>query len=123
MKKILYKNGHTRKKILLVRVPGIEYGTFNKDIRSLAVAGLVLPLGITYLASTIRASANYDVHILDLYAEYYEECISEYRKEPDRLLALLKASLIDHIASYRPDIIGFSAVFMFQHPLIKFCQG
>jgi anaerobic magnesium-protoporphyrin IX monomethyl ester cyclase len=107
------------KKILLVRVPEIEYGSKNVDLRSASVSGLTVPLGISYLASVVRKDGKHDAQILDLYAEYYKEFISNARTNPDEVLKISKKALVDAISGYKPDILGFSALFLFQHDLVK----
>jgi len=107
------------KKILLIRVPEIEFKTRNVDLRSIAVSGLTVPLGVTYLASVIRKEGHHDVQILDLYVEYYKEFIDQAKSNPSGILALSKEAIINAVSKYKPDIVGFSALFLFQHNLVK----
>jgi anaerobic magnesium-protoporphyrin IX monomethyl ester cyclase len=106
-------------KILLVRVPEIEISSKRTDLRSVSIGSLTIPLGITYIASAIRNQNHHDVNILDLYAECYEIFISECVSDPFKLITLSKNILANAILQYRPDIVGFSAPFLFQHNLVK----
>ncbi|MCP5125052.1 MAG: cobalamin B12-binding domain-containing protein [Gammaproteobacteria bacterium] len=105
--------------VLLIRIPEIEYNIKNNDVRSFTVSGLVVPLGVTYLASVIRDKSDYAVKILDLYADHYEEYISRFATDPQYLLELSLRSISCEIEACKPVIIGFSAVFNFQHELAK----
>jgi anaerobic magnesium-protoporphyrin IX monomethyl ester cyclase len=107
------------KRILLVRVPEIEYNAKSVDLRNISIGGLTVPLGVTYLASVIRKNGHHDVAILDLYADHYKEFISQARIDPPGILKISRDALIKEISSYKPDIVGFSALFLFQHNLVK----
>jgi len=107
------------KKILFIRVPEIEYNEQSTDVRNVSVASLTIPLGITYLAAMIIQDGRYDVKILDLYAENYLDFISEHKEDPKNVLNISNKKIIEYISRYQPDIIGFSALFLFQHSLTK----
>lgn len=108
-----------RKKILLVRVPEIDLQSSKTDIRNVGITSLAVPLGISYVASVIRHKTNYDCQILDLYAEYYEVFTNECISNPSKIITISKNVLNDIITQYQPDIVGFSASFLFQHSLVK----
>ena len=108
-----------KNKILLVRVPEIETSIRKNDFRSVGIGSLTIPLGITYLSSVIRNQNHHDVQILDLYAEYYELYISDCVSDPFKLITLSKKILSNTILQYRPDVVGFSAPFLFQHNFVK----
>lgn len=105
------------KSILLVRVPEIEFQAASGDLRSRSVAGLAVPLGVTYLASYIRDYSDYEVQILDLYAEDFLKYTS--RMEDSDVLNLATGKLLDAISFLKPEIIGFSALFLYQYNLVK----
>lgn len=107
------------KKILLIRVPEIEYKTQSTDVRNVGVASLTIPLGVTYLAAVIIRHGHHDVKILDLYAEYYLDFISEHNEDPKKVLNISNKKINEYISQYKPDIVGFSALFLFQHSLTK----
>lgn len=108
-----------RKKILLVRVPEVEFNPGVRDLRNTSIASLTVPMGITYLASVIKEDNKHDVQILDLYANHYEELVETLKTEPSKVLTLTTGSLTKALDDYKPDIVGFSAPFSFQHLLVQ----
>lgn len=108
-----------RKKILLVRVPEVEFNPGVHDLRNTSVGSLTVPMGITYIASVIKEIDQYDVQILDLYALHYEELVENLKNNPSKVLNLTNESLFKAIDDYNPDIVGFSAPFSFQHLLVQ----
>lgn len=108
-----------RERILLVRVPEVSFNAqFKGDVRSITASGLSVPLGITYIASVIRSKTGLDVRILDPYAERYHEFIREFRNNPEKVLSMATESVTEVIRDFRPEIVGFSAPFSFQHALV-----
>jgi magnesium-protoporphyrin IX monomethyl ester (oxidative) cyclase len=105
------------KSILLVRVPEIEFQAASDDLRSRSVAGLTIPLGVTYLAAYIRHYSDYEAQILDLYAEDFLKYTS--RMEDSDVLNLATGKLLDAISLLKPEVIGFSALFLYQYNLVK----
>jgi len=112
-----------KKKILLIRIPEVEYNLNKKDVRSLSVGSLTLPLGITYIASVIEKSKVFDVEILDLYAEKYEEFVTEFFSNPIDIMEKSKVCLLNVLSQYKPDVVGFSAPFLYQHHFVKELAG
>ncbi len=107
------------KRILLVRIPEVEIFSTSTDLRRVTVSSLTVPLGVTTLAAVIRRDSDWDVKIADIYAEHYEQFIGNFRKNPYDVVNIIKQSLGKTIESYQPRVIGFSALFLFQHALVK----
>jgi len=115
----MVKANSKRMKILLVRVPEIEFNSLSSDMRNISVSSISVPLGIAYISSVIRQDGNHDVQILDLYAKHYQKFISDFKTNPGEVLNIAKNDIMGAIDEYKPDIVGFSAVFNFQHALVK----
>lgn len=107
------------KKILLVRVPEVDCNFKQNDLRTVGISGLTVPLGVTYLASVIRSEGTHDVSVLDLYAEYYKMFINKCVGNSLKVIDISGEVLTNAIKHYDPDIVGFSASFLFQHTLVK----
>lgn len=108
-----------KRKVLLIRVPEVDFRPESGDLRSATVGSLMVPLGITSLAAVIRERGEEEVFVFDLYAETYQICLEAYHHDPDRLLATLLEELCRKIAEVEPDLVGLSAVFLFQHRLVQ----
>jgi magnesium-protoporphyrin IX monomethyl ester (oxidative) cyclase len=109
-----------KKKILLVRVPEITIASRSQDLRASSVSVLSVPLAIAYLTSTIRKQNLYEVGALDLYPLLYNKikyCATE--RDYNGLIALLTNSILSEIENFKPDIVGFSGLFLFQHNIVK----
>ncbi len=106
------------KKILLVRVPEIQQVTDDTDYRSISVTKLMVPLGLPYLAAVIRDSGRHDVQLLDLYALDHEFYVHHSHRR-SQIVEKAAKRLLDVVDDYRPDIVGFSALFTFQHDLVQ----
>jgi len=105
-------------RILLVRVPEVELNSVD-DIRVTAASGLAVPLGPAYIASVIRNHGKYEVKILDLYLDLFETYAHSLDNDKSHMLELTRKALLDSIEIYRPSIIGFSALFSFQHNFVS----
>jgi radical SAM superfamily enzyme YgiQ (UPF0313 family) len=109
-----------KKRILLIRVPEIEINNESKDLRTQVIAGLSLPLGIAHLVAIIKKQNIYDVMVLDLFADYFKEVYTAIQtRSYDRMLSLLSQAIGNGIKDFKPDAVGFSALFLFQHYLTK----
>ncbi|HBC87158.1 MAG TPA: hypothetical protein DCZ94_09410 [Lentisphaeria bacterium] len=112
-------NNKSSSVFLLVRVPEIEYGIKTGDVRTSARSAIVIPLGFASLASTIREKTDYKVKAVDLYAELFDKLEDLRNKEESETLRLITESLFEYIGMHKPSVIGFSALYIFQHKLVK----
>ncbi|MFZ2405100.1 MAG: radical SAM protein [Methylobacter sp.] len=112
-----HRTDHIKPRILLVRVPEVELNS-SDDMRATAVSGLAVPLGPAYIASVIRNHGQYDVQILDLYLDLFETYAHSLDNDKSYILEITRKALLDSIESYRPSIVGFSALFSFQHNFV-----
>ena len=98
-----------KKKLLLVRVPEVEFHPSSSDPRVISVAPLSIPLGITSLGACVLEHGAFQVKLLDLYLEDYEASLERkidyYRLPQKRLMSILE--------EYHPSIVGFSSLFLF----------
>jgi anaerobic magnesium-protoporphyrin IX monomethyl ester cyclase len=108
-----------KNKLLLIRIPEIEFNLQAEDLRNISIGGLTVPLGVAYLAAVARRIKGWDVKVLDLYGEYFDEFTRRYRAEPKKILSFSRKIIGEAIESYQPEAIGLSAPFLFQHNLIK----
>lgn len=113
-----HQSNHAKPRILLVRVPEVELNS-SDDMRATAVSGLAVPLGPAYIASTIRHHGQYDVQILDLYLDLFEIYAHSLDYDKSHVLEITRKTLLDSIEDYNPLIVGFSALFSFQHNFVQ----
>ncbi|MGZ8237280.1 MAG: B12-binding domain-containing radical SAM protein [Methylobacter sp.] len=113
-----HQSNHAKPRILLVRVPEVELNS-SDDMRATAVSGLAVPLGPAYIASTIRHHGQYDVQILDLYLDLFEIYAHSLDHDKSHVLEITRKTLLDSIEDYNPLIVGFSALFSFQHNFVQ----
>lgn len=100
-------------------MPEIEYRSINKDIRNTSVAGLTIPMGITYIAASIRKYfPETNVEILDLYGEFYNIYLENLNNN-EKIFELSLHEIKKRIYDFKPDFIGLSAIFSYQHNFAK----
>jgi len=71
------------------------------------------------LAALIRQQNKHDVEICDLYLKNYQYYVKDFADNNAGILESPKSSLMKAIMLVKPDIVGFSALFNFQHGLVK----
>jgi anaerobic magnesium-protoporphyrin IX monomethyl ester cyclase len=107
------------KKILLVRVPECEDNSSVSDPRFVSSVPLEVPLGVSMLAAVLRQEGKHEVVICDMFAEHIVLIRSQLTEGRSRQLPFFSDTLTKVISDFQPDIIGFSALFIFQHDLVK----
>lgn len=111
--------GQRRCKLLLVRVPEFEFDLCQDDVRHVSSASLDVPLGVTTLAAVLRDAGKHDVKILDLFAINID-AIREYMMDRNpACMAVITDHLVSAIREWQPDIVGFSALYLFQHSIVR----
>jgi radical SAM superfamily enzyme YgiQ (UPF0313 family) len=107
------------KKVLLVRVPEYEDNSSISDPRLITSISLEIPIGVTSLAAVLRAEGRHEVVISDLFAQHINLIRKNLAGGRSASLPAIQNSLIAIMNDIRPDVIGFSALFMFQHDLVR----
>jgi len=107
-----------KQKILIARVPEIQVVSDDDDFRNISVTKLMVPLGLPYLGATIRDAGLHDVVLLDLYAEDHDFYLSNY-SDYGKMVECAQNRLLLTLNAYRPNIVGLSALFTFQHNFVQ----
>jgi len=95
------------RRVLLFRAPAIDYSNFNIAAEKLSRWMVYQPLGLAYLASSLRVGLpNLEIKIYDL--EY-----ETVRKMFDTLqnTNVLEESVKEAVADFKPDLVGVSVVY------------
>ena len=101
------KNFDKPQNILLIRVPSINYETFNIEHQKKAGYMTYQPISITTLAATLREKIpNLNIKLLDLEYETLKIMFETGKKDN-----VMKNIVQKTIQEFKPDMVGLSVVF------------
>ena len=94
-------------KVLLIRVPSINYKTFNIEHQKKTGYMTYQPISITTLAATLREKLpNLDIKLVDLEYETLKKMFDTEIKDN-----ILENTVKKEINDFKPDLVGLSVVF------------